>query len=233
MDHTGSEMSLTDHLAELRSRLIKALIGVVLGMSISFFFADELINKLLDLALPTTVQSIGVTEQFTTFIKVSFIGGIAFAMPVIVYQLIAFISPGLTRSERNYVLRAIPFITLLFAGGLVFAYFLVLPAALRFLLGFGEVRVESKPRFSDYISFVTNLLLWVGVSFEMPIVVYTLIKTRIVSASKLASWRKYAFLLILVAAAIITPTPDPGNMMIIAMPMYILFELGIILGRVA
>lgn len=227
-----AEMSLVEHLAELRSRLIKSCIGIGLGMIISFFFTDNLINALVDLA-DRPVVALAPTERFSTYLKVSFLGGIAIAMPMLVYQIIAFISPGLTRRERNYVLRAIPFVTLLFVGGLTFAYFIVLPAAIRFLLGFGDIDVTTTPRFSDYISFVSNLLLWVGVSFQMPVIVYTLIKTNIVSAAKLASVRRYVFLLIVVAAAMITPTPDPQNMLLVAGPMYILFELGIVIGRVA
>jgi sec-independent protein translocase protein TatC len=227
----ASEMSLVDHLTELRSRLIRAALGIVVGMVASFWVVDDIIRALARLAEPYTLQSIGVTENFSTFLKVSFVVGLALSMPIIVYQLLSFISPGLTARERRAVLTAIPFIMLLFLVGLGFGYLVALPAAVRFLLGFGPNVIVTQPRYSDFVGFVTNLLLWVGVTFEMPVIVYTLIKTNIVSAQRLAGMRRYAFLVILVAAAIITPTPDPGNMLIVAAPMYLLFELGILLGR--
>lgn len=229
--YAGDEMSLIDHLSELRTRLIRSSIGIIIGMFISFFFVDRVFRALVELATPYQLIATAPTEKFTSYIKVSLIFGLAFSMPVIVYQIIAFISPGLTRRERTYVLRALPFVSLLFFAGLAFAWFVVLPSAIRFLLGFGVEDVVATPRLSEFISFTTNLLIWVGISFEMPVVIYTLIKTGIVSADKLASLRRYALLVIVVAAAIITPTPDPLNMMLVAGPMYILYELGIVLGR--
>lgn len=232
-ESTGTEMPLTEHLRELRQRLIKSLLGLVVGMVIAFFFVDRIVRLLLALAGDYHPVALGITEKFSTYMKVAFLSGFAVAMPVIVYQLIAFISPGLTRRERNYVLRALPFVTLLFVTGVAFGYFIVLPAALKFLLGFGADVITTTPRIGDYIGFVTTLLLWVGVSFETPVVVYVLIKSGVVSARRLARMRRYAFVVALVAAAIVTPTPDPVNMMIVAIPMYVLYELGIVLGRIA
>lgn len=231
--YTSGEMSLIEHLAELRTRLIRAGIGIVVGMVLSFFFIDEVFAALLELAedVGARVQQITPVETFSTYIRVAFLIGVAFAMPIIVYQLIAFVSPGLTRRERGYVLRALPFVAGLFVAGMAFAYFIVLRSTLGFLLGFGSAEIERILRISDYMSFVTNLIIWVGVSFELPVIVYTLIKLGVVSADKLASYRRYVFLGIVVAAAIITPTPDPLNMIIVAGPMYVLFELGIVLGR--
>ena len=188
------EMSLTEHLAELRSRLIKMIIGLVLGMVISFTFVNRIMELLIELAEPHQVQAISIMEKFAAYMKVAFIFGVAFAMPVIVYQIIAFISPGLTRQEKNYVFRALPFVTLLFVGGLAFGYFVVLRAALGFLLGFGTDEIQTVPRLGDYIGFVTNLLLWIGVSFQTPVVVYVLIKAGIVSARRLTSIRRYVFI---------------------------------------
>lgn len=227
-----TEMSLIEHLSELRTRLIRSGLGVIVGMIVSFFFVDRVFQALVDLALPYQLIATGTTEKFTSYIKVSLILGLVFAMPVIVYQIIAFISPGLTRRERAYILRAMPFVSLLFVGGLAFAWLVVLPSAINFLLGFGIEGVVATPRLSEFVSFTTNLLIWIGISFEMPVIIYTLIKTGIVSAAKLASLRRYAMLVIVVAAAIITPTPDPLNMMLVAGPMYILYELGIVLGRI-
>ncbi len=230
---SGGEMSLTEHLGELRTRLIRACIGVIIGMLIAFFFIDEMVAAIIRLAAGYNVQAIAPTETFSSYLKLVFMAGIAFAMPMIIYQLFAFVSPGLTRRERNFILSALPFVMLLFVSGVVFGYFLVIPNAIRFLYGFGSGNIEKNIRFSLHISFVTNLLLWIGISFETPAVVYTLIKTRIVSAAKLSSIRRFVAVGILVAAAVITPTPDPFNMMLVAVPMYVLYELGIFLGRVA
>ncbi len=232
-DVTGGEMSLTEHLAELRARLIKISVVVVVAMAASFWFIRDIIGALSAIAPEYQLQAIDPTEVFSTYLKVAFICGIALAMPVIVYQLFAFMSPGLTRRERNYVLKALPFVMLMFASGVAFGYFVALPRAIDFLLGLGEATVEVRPRLSTYANFVINLLLWLGVAFQTPVIVYLLIKARIVSYRRLASWRRYAIVVIVVAAAIITPTPDPGNMLIVAVPMYLLYELGILLGRIA
>ena len=231
--YSGGEMSLVEHLGELRTRLIRALIGVVVGMVLSFFVVDDVFRALSDLATRSgaSVQVIAPLERFSNYFKISFMCGLALSMPVVVYQLIAFVSPGLTRKERNYVLRALPFMSVLFIAGAAFAYFVVLRSSLAVLLNIGGEQFENNLRLTDYISFVTNLVLWVGVSFQMPVIVYTLIKLGLVSAQRLASWRKYVLLIIVVAAAIITPTPDPLNLGLVAVPMYLLFELGILMGR--
>jgi sec-independent protein translocase protein TatC len=229
--YSSGEMSLIEHLAELRTRLIRAGIGIVVGMVLSVLVLDRVFQALIRLAEPHTLIATAPPERFAAYIKVSFTIGMAFAMPLIVYQLFAFVSPGLTRRERGYVLRAMPFVALLFFGGLAFGWFVVVPSAMRFLYNFGSAEIESLPKVSEFISFTTNLLIWIGVSFELPVIVYTVIKLGIVSADKLASYRRYVFLGIVVAAAIITPTPDPLNMMLVAGPMYLLFEMGIILGR--
>ncbi|MBA2362079.1 MAG: twin-arginine translocase subunit TatC, partial [Chloroflexia bacterium] len=129
-DFSGAEMSLIDHLGELRTRLIRSAVGIILGMVVSFVFINRIYNALINLALPYKVQSLAPAETFTSYIKVSLMLGLVFAMPIIVYQIVAFISPGLTRKERRYLLRALPFVSLLFFGGLAFAYFVVLPSAL-------------------------------------------------------------------------------------------------------
>lgn len=231
--HTSAEMSLIEHLAELRTRLIRASIGIVLGMVLSVFVVDDIFTALNDLAAEAgaNVQVIAPLEAFSMYVKIAFMCGMALAMPVIVYQLVAFVSPGLTRRERNFVLRALPFVTALFVGGMAFAYFVVLRSSLRVLLGIAGEQFETNLALSNYVSFVTNLIIWLGVAFQTPVVVYTVIKLGIISAEKLASYRRYVFLGIVVAAAIITPTPDPLNMGLVAGPMYALFELGILLGR--
>lgn len=235
---SGGEMSLTEHLGELRSRLIKIGISVIVGMVVSWYFIEPVIGGISRLATDAgyQLQALRPTELFGSYLRLAFMAGIGFSMPLIVYQIIAFISPGLTRRERGFILKAVPFVALMFCGGVYFAYRIVLPSGIEFLYGFGgpgTQNVEKNIGFAYHLSFVTNLLLWIGVSFETPVVVFSLIKTGIISAAKLASIRRYVFIVVLVAAAMITPTPDPLNMMLVAGPMYLLYELGIILGRVA
>jgi sec-independent protein translocase protein TatC len=154
-------------------------------------------------------------------------------MPVIVYELVRFLAPGLTRKERRYLFRALPFVSVMFVAGVAFAFFVIVPRALSFLSHFGASVFEAQFRAEEVISFYMTLLLWVGVVFELPVVIFILAKLGVVTAKRLASLRKFAILIIAVAAAIITPTPDPFNMFMVAAPMYFLYELGVLLARFA
>lgn len=233
--YVGEEMTLTEHLRELRSRLIKAVIGVVIGMGISGIFVKSIFRWLEHQFLPKDVgpvQALTVLEVFTTYIKIALICGMALSLPIILYQIVAFISPGLTRKERTYFIGALPLVSLFFAGGVAFGIFLVLPNALRVLLHMGGTDIAVNLRVTDFVSFVVQFLFALGLVFLTPFAVYILVKLRIVSAGKLARVRKYAFLVILIVAAILTPTPDPVNLMIVAIPMYLLYELGILFARI-
>lgn len=228
------KMSLVEHLEELRRRLIICLIAVALGTIVALIFADPLMEILLRLAGPEVrIQAIEVPEKFTTSLRLALTVGVALAMPVLVYQAWLFLRPALFPHERRYILIGLPLVTLFFMGGVLFSYFLALPAALRFLLNFGSGLVTTQPQLGPYLSFVSTLLLWSGVSFELPIFLFFLAKIHVLDGRRLARWRKYAFLIICIAAAIITPTPDPVNMLIVAIPLYLLYEIGILLARLA
>lgn len=160
--------------------------------------------------------------------------GVVLAMPVIVYQLIAFIVPALLPNEKRYVFIALPFVTGFFLSGVAFGWFITVPSAMRFLLTFGDSPVvQIQPSISDFISTVTTLLLINGAVFEMPVIIYILAALGVVTAQKLAGWRRYVMVITVVVAAIITPTGDPVNLLLLAIPMYLLFELGIIFARFA
>ena len=223
---TFEEMTLQEHLEELRSRLMYSAVrsssGSSLGSRHDAAASPDGAN------VPTwTVTAISPTESFTVFMKVALYVGIGLSMPVIIYQIIRFLSPGLTRRERQYVFRAIPFVTGMFILGVLFAFFIVIPRALRFLHGFGGDVFKADFRANEVISFYMTLILWVGIVFELPIVMYLLAKLGVVTTRMLGSMRKYALIVIMIAAAIITPTPDPFNMFMVAAPMYALYELGI------
>jgi sec-independent protein translocase protein TatC len=175
--------------------------------------------------------SLSPTENFTTFLRVSLFTGIALAMPVILYEIYAYIDPALLPKERRFIRWAgIPILGL-FLLGMAFCYFILLPNAIKFLINFGSEVIENQLRAADYISFVTTFILGVGLVFEVPVIIYTLVRIGVVQRSWLAKQRRYVVLVVFIAAAILTPTPDPFNQTIVAVPMYLLFELGLFLAR--
>lgn len=235
-DAPEQAMPLMAHLLELRTRLVRAALGVLLTTIIAFFYSQQLLDFFLAAkpeGLDIKIQAIKVTETFVTYFRVSLTAGLIFSMPIIIYELLRFLAPGLRPQERRWVLGGLPFIILFFIAGVTFGYLLLLPNALSFLLGFGSKEIDKNILLSDYISFVTTFLLAVGVVFEMPPVMFMLAKLRIVSAKRMSGFRRYAIVLIVVIAAIITPTPDPFNQMAVAIPMYLLYELGIVFARFA
>ena len=228
------ELSLIQHLAELRTRLIIAAMGVAATTVVSFFFATDVIKFLEAPAhLGKPLQIISPTEGFTTYMRVALFTGIALAMPLILYEIYAYIDPALHPGERRFVLSLGPFILLLFVGGMAFCYYVLLPNAIQFLFTFGSEVFEASPRASEYISFVTTFILGVGIVFEMPVIIFGLVKAHVVQRTWLTKQRRYAFLLVFVLGALITPTPDPFNQSLVAIPIYLLFELGLLLARFA
>ena len=226
------ELSLMQHLGELRKRLMVASFAVLIATGAAFFFAKDIILALEAPAhLGKPLQLISPTEGFTTYMRVSLFTGIALSMPVILYEIYAYVDPALRKSERRFLLTLGPFVLLLFIGGMAFCYYLLLPNAINFLFTFGSDVFEASPRASEYISFVTTFILGVGLVFEMPVIILAVTRIGLVSRSWLAKQRRYVFLLVFVLGAIITPTPDPFNQTLVAVPMYLLFELGLLLSR--
>ncbi len=226
------ELPLMEHLRELRDRLVKAVLAIIVTTVISFTFAEKEVTLLAQLAQGHELIALKPTETFVSYIKVAFITGIAFSMPILVYQLFRFLAPGLTRSERRWILVSLPAVTGFFALGVLFCYFVVLPSALSFLLGFGGGLVKNTPTISEYLSFVTRFLMAVGLAFETPIIIFILSKLGVATPKRLSKFRRWAYVLAFVIAAIITPTPDPINQTIVAVPIIVLYELGIIFARI-
>jgi sec-independent protein translocase protein TatC len=178
------------------------------------------------------VQFIAPAEAFVSYMRIALVIGVAFAMPVVIYQVIAFFVPGLLPHEKRILFIAIPFVTELFLAGLAFGWFFTIPAALDFLFGFGQsTRITSQPTFESVIKTISTLLLWNGLIFELPAMIYLLARLGVVNARMLGQARRYAVVIITIAAAIITPTGDPYNLLLLAVPMYFLYELGILLAR--
>ncbi len=228
------EMTILEHLEELRSRIVKMAIALLVGTAIGLVFTPRILEFLKHAApAGTNLIFIEVTEMFVTYFKVALLVGTGIAAPVLLYQIIRFITPGLTRREKRLLFSMLPLVAFFFFLGATFGYVVTLPFALRYLLGlFPEVAVPQI-RIGNYIGFVTTILFWMGVSFELPVVQFVLAKLRIVTARRMSSFRKYAILIFFVIAAIITPTPDPLNQTLVAAPMIVLYEVGILMARAA
>lgn len=228
------EMPLIEHIREFRDRLIKAAATVVLFTVLSFIFVDREIELLLGMTGGRQLLAITVTEKFVAYVKVALITGIALSMPVLVYQLFQFLAPGLTKNEKRWIFISLPGVMGFFALGVVFCYVVVLPSALEFLLNFGNPQIEIQPTISEYLGFVTNFLLALGLAFETPLIIFILSKLGVATPKRLRRFRRWAYVLAFVLAAIITPTPDPINQTYVAVPIILLYELGILfawLGR--
>jgi len=226
------EMTIWGHLEELRKRLFYSLITLIIGMVIAVIFSDFLLNLVSrPIGGFENLLSIQVTENLSVYFRITMLGGFIIALPFILIQLILFVSPGLKKAERTWLFRAIPLATILFCGGVVFAYFIMLPTAIPFLVQFPGP--EVLPKWRDYVSFVTNLLFWIGISFETPLVMFVLAKLEIISAKGLLKQWRYAVIIIAVIAAVATPTPDPVNMALLMAPLLLLYLLGILLAALA
>jgi len=217
------EMSLVDHLVELRNRLIKSVIAIALGSVVGFIFWEQIRNVLLD-PLPTkTVQVLGPGDAFAIALRISVVSGIILAMPVLLWQIWAFVSPGLTDAEKRIVRPWIPLALSFFALGVVIAY-IVLPAAVGFLLGFTDDRLVGNLAAGPYFDFVTTIFLAFGLVMEFPIVLFGLSRVGIVSSQRLASGRRIALLGIAIFATAITPGGDIISPLALGGTMYLLFE---------
>jgi sec-independent protein translocase protein TatC len=228
----ASAMPVGAHIEELRKRILVALLALVVTTMVSFAFAEKGIEYL---AIPVggveNLISLEVTENVGVYMRVALLSGFILALPVMLYQILAFVLPGLKPAEKRSLLLAIPAAVLLFASGVLFAYFVMLPAALPFLISF--ITVKTTLRLSSYFEFVTSLLFWIGLSFEMPLVVYVLARFGLVKASHLLRGWRFALVIIAILAAVITPTPDPVNMGLLMVPLFLLYLLSILFAHLA
>jgi len=226
----NKKMSLIDHLEELRRRFIICLLAVLVCSVISYFYSDRII-ALLKRPFPHSLVFMSPQEPFIITLKIALFGGIVFALPVIIYEAWQFISLGLKEKEKKYLLLYGPVSLLLFLSGASFAYFVVIPIGLRFLLGFGGSSLEPVISISKYLSLITLMILAFGVVFELPLVSLFLVRIGVVSPQFLAKKRKVAIVAIFVLAAILTP-PDAFTQILLAVPLLFLYELSILLSRI-
>jgi len=225
------QRTLWDHLDELRQRLIICLAAVAVGIIISFLFAEQVFRILLVPAGKANLVFIDVTEMLGTYMQVSLICGVVLAMPVLVYHLIIFVSPGLTAKEKKYVWMLLPWVFIMFLAGVAFSYFILIPPAIAFLLGFGADIALPQIRISNYISLVGRLLLASGLIFEIPVISTFLARLGIISSGWMARQRKWAVIFAFILGALITPTIDPVNQILVALPFIVLYEMSVWLAK--
>ncbi len=230
------KLPLTAHLQELRKRLILSFIAVGVGFVLCYAFAESIFNILaspLIKVMPAGGSLIftSVAEAFFTYMKVAFIAGLILTSPFILYQIWAFVAPGLYQKEKKYV---VPFVlggSLFFAMGVLFGYFIAIPIGFKFLLGYATDFIKPMPSMKEYLSFSIKFLLAFGLVFEFPVVLVLLARIGVIDAKMLARQRKYAILLIFIFAAAVTPSPDLISQILMALPLIGLYELSIVLSK--
>ena len=227
--------SFLEHLEELRYRLIVCVVAVFIGAIAAYIFKEKIFGFLahpLLKALPPEDNKLiftGLYEAFMVYLKASLFAGVLLAVPVILYQIWSFISPGLYSDERKSVVPFVIFSSLFFLGGAIFGYYVVFPYGFQFFLGFAGEHIKPLPSMKEYLSFATRLLLAFGVIFELPIFIFFLSKFGIVQVSTLRKGRRYAIPMVFIVAAILTP-PDVFTQILMALPLIVLYEVGIIVA---
>ncbi len=232
------KMSLVSHLEELKTRLIRILIVVGVGFVVCYLFKDwsfRIITKPLVDAMPAHSSMIftGLPEAFFIHMEIAFFASLLFTAPYTLFEIWRFVSPGLYKDEKRYVLPFIFFSSILFGGGVLFGYFIALPPAFAFFVSFSTDFLKPMISFKEYLGLTLKFLLAFGLSFEMPVFIFFLAKLGIVNAKMLAKQRRYAILIIFIAAAILTPSPDAISQLLMALPLMVLYEVSIFVARFA
>ena len=228
----------TEHLGELRDRLVRSFIAVGIGFIIAYFFKE----KLFDLLMAPLVTAMGeagnakmiftgLPEAFFTYLKVSLLAGIILSSPVLFYQFWMFVSPGLYRTEKKYLVPIVILSVMFFILGSSFGYFVVFPYGFKFFLGFATETIQAMPSMKEYLGFASKMLLAFGFVFELPLVLTFMARMGLVSVDFLKKNRKYAILIFFILAAVITP-PDVVTQIMMALPLAVLYEVAIVGARI-
>jgi len=225
-------LTLVEHLDELRTRIVVCLVafGVALGLC---FWQNNLLLEIASGPLPSShdeLVTFGVAEPFTITLTVAVYGALILSLPVLLYQLYAYVLPAFSQSERRVVTPILVLAPLLFLAGVAFAYFVVMPPAVKFLLGFNDSQFSVQVRARDYYSFFSTTLLAGGIVFELPLAIVAVTRLGIVKVEQLSANRRYAYLVIAIVAAAL-PGVDPISMLIEMVPLLVLFELSILIAR--
>ncbi len=227
----GPEMTLLDHLKELRNRVMVAGLALILCTLVSFYFWETILGWLLAPGRQYDpnfrVSSFSPVDRIGTIFKIGLYGGLITSSPVIIYEVLAFIVPGLTPKERRMLAPGMFGVVIFLLAGMAFAYWVILPASLNFLLGVGSDKIQNVIGIKEYMDFVTRIIFWVGLAFEMPMVIALAARLGLVRAKQLLVFWRYAIVIIFIIAAVITPTPDPFNQTLVAGPLFGLYFIGI------
>ncbi len=226
------QLTLVEHLDELRARIVVCI--VVLGVALALcFWQNHLLLEIASGPLPGNhdkLLTFGVTEAFTTTLTVATYGALILSMPILLYQVYAYVLPAFSDHERRTILPILLFVPVLFLAGVAFAYFVVMPPAVEFLLGFNDTQFNVQVRARDYYSFFSTTLLAGGLVFQLPLAILAVTRLGIVTVEQLSRNRRYAYLIIAVLAAAL-PGIDPVSMLIEMVPLLVLFELSILIAR--
>jgi len=231
-EYGGAEMTLMEHLIELRNRVIVSAIAVVLGVVVCAVFWETILGWYLAPAREEIpgfrLVSLTPTDRIATIFKIAMYGGLVLASPVVVYEALAFIVPGLTPKERKILLPGLLGTVFFLCAGMAFAYWVILPQSMGFLLNIGSDEIENQQQIQAYVNFCTRLIFWTGIAFELPMVLALAAKLGLVRAKQLLGFWRYAVIIIFIVAAIVTPTPDPLTQTFVAGPLFFLYFVGIL-----
>jgi sec-independent protein translocase protein TatC len=231
----GAEMSFLDHLEEMRWRLIYAIIGVVIGTIAAWIFIDQLVNFILlkpARDANANLQNLKPFGQLFLYVQVAIIAGIVVSIPNIFYQFWKFITPALKRSEKKYILSIVIFSSVCFLSGMVFAYYVLLPLAMKFVAEFGSEDILNNFAINEYMRIIISLMLGSAIVFELPMLSFFLTKLGVLTPAFMRKYRKYALVTILFFAAFLTP-PDPVSQLILAVPLVLLYEISIFISKIS
>ncbi len=225
------EMTLQEHLTELASRIKKMVFGIVIGFIIGAILVNPILAQIKEAAQVDQGLDIrSPSDPVTIFFRIALYVAVGITLPNIIYQLVAFLAPGLTRKEKRVLFTSLPFMSILFIGGVAYAYFFAIPRALAFLSNFLGDYIQWNIDAQETISFYLALMMGLGIAFQLPVIMFVLAKIGIVTPKQMRKWRKFAFLGIVVAAAVITPTTDPVNLALVVLPLTFLYEAGIVIS---
>jgi sec-independent protein translocase protein TatC len=228
------EMSFLDHLEELRWHIVKSVVGLALAMILCGIFAEFIVQKVLLaplLAVGLKAQVLAPYGIVMLYIQAVLVSGLVLSMPNTLYWLWKFIAPGLMPNERRYVSGIVGSTSFFFFAGCAFGYFVLVPTALTFFANFGTENISLNIAVDRYITFLLALVLGTGLVFELPMVAYFLAKLGIISADFMRKYRRHAYVVILLIAGIVTPTPDMVTQLLMASPMFVLYELSIFIVK--
>ena len=228
-DNIDRDMSLTEHLTELRRCLFKAGAALVAGTAVSFYYLEQIMAALT--ASVGQLYYLRPAEAFMVYLKIALLAGLILASPMMLYQLYSFVRPALTLREKHYALFTIPIIIVLFLGGMVFSYYLVFPRAVEFFLGFGAEHVSPLISMESYLDFLLMLVVPFGFVFNIPVVLLLLAYLKLLPVNALGRYHKHVILAAFILAAFITPTPDIITQSLLALPMVVLYELSLVLCK--